>query len=72
RSPGAPPGGAGAPSGGIGPIVAALQRFLRGEAKEVEITARPPQPVAFGELPAALLGGAPAAQRVLGLGAAAR
>ena len=54
------------------PIVAALQRFLRGEAKEVEITARPPQPVALGELPAALMGGAAAVQRVLGLGAVAR
>ena len=58
--------------GGLAPVVAALQRFLRGEAKEVELTARPPRPVAFGELPAALLGGPAAAQRVLGLGAVAR
>ncbi|WP_431268785.1 hypothetical protein [Dankookia sp. P2] len=58
--------------GGIGPILVALQRFLRGEAKEVEVTARPPQPVALGELPAALMGGAAAVQRVLGLGAVAR
>ncbi|MFC7473955.1 hypothetical protein ACFQS7_06300 [Dankookia sp. GCM10030260] len=58
--------------GGLGPVVAALQRFLRGEAKEVELTARPAQPVALGDLPAALLGGPAAAQRVLGLGAVAR
>jgi hypothetical protein len=72
RGPGAAPGGTTPSAGGIGPIVTALQRFLRGEAKEVEITARPAQPVALGELPAALIGGAAAAQRVLGLGAVAR
>lgn len=59
-------------AGGIGPIVTALQRFLRGEAKEVEITARPPQPVPLGDLPVALMGGAAAVQRTLGLGAVAR
>jgi hypothetical protein len=65
-------GPAGRTPASIGPIVTALQRFLRGEAKEVEITARPPQPVALGELPVALMGGAAAVQRVLGLGAVAR
>lgn len=54
------------------PALAAVQRFLRGEARELELTARPPQPVALGEVPAVLLGGATAAQRALGLGATAR
>jgi hypothetical protein len=58
--------------GALGPVVAALQRFLRGEAKEVEITAKPPKPVPFGDVPAAMLGGPAEAQRLLGLGAVAK
>ncbi|MDO9713538.1 hypothetical protein [Paracraurococcus lichenis] len=54
------------------PVAAALQRFLRGEAKEVEISARPPQPLPLGQVPAAFLGGPAEMQRVLGLGAVAR
>ena len=57
---------------GMAPVAAALQRFLRGEAKEVEITAAPPQPLPLGQLPLALLGGMAALQRQLGLTAAAR
>jgi hypothetical protein len=53
-------------------IRTAVQRFLRGEAKEVEISARPPQPLAFSAIQGAA-GGSPAeVQRMLGLSATAR
>ncbi|MFZ4410967.1 MAG: hypothetical protein ACOYOH_26730, partial [Paracraurococcus sp.] len=54
------------------PLAAALPRFLRGEAREVEITAAPPQPLPLGQLPLALMGGTAALQRMLGLGAVAK
>jgi hypothetical protein len=55
---------------GVDAVRQAVGRFLRGEAREVEITMRPPEPLAFSEFgagppDAALLGR-------LGLGAAAR
>lgn len=50
----------------------AVLRFIRGEARELEITARPPQPLSFGELAAAPPQDAAAAQRMLGLTATAR
>jgi hypothetical protein len=55
----------------VAPIRTAVQRFLRGEAREIEITARPPRPVALSDL-AGAVGGAGEAQRLLGLSAVAR
>ncbi|MCB4821501.1 hypothetical protein [Roseicella aerolata] len=68
------PGGGSArgPAGALAPVLGAVQRFLRGEAREVEITARPPRPVPLGDVPAALMGGPAETQRVLGLGGTAR
>jgi hypothetical protein len=71
-APRAPRSGQAAETGGLGPIVATLQRFLRGEAKEVEIIVAPPQPLPLGQLPLALLAGPAALQRQLGLSAAAK
>jgi hypothetical protein len=53
-------------------IRAAVQRFLRGEAREIEIAARPPEPVALGDMAAAGAGGPAGAVRMLGLTATAR
>ncbi len=64
--PGRDPGAA-----AIAPIRAAIQRFLRGEAREIEITARPPEPVPLLDM-TGLLGGPVEAQRLLGLSATAR
>lgn len=50
----------------------AVLRFIRGEAKEVEITARPPQPLPFADLAAMPPHDAAAAQQMLGLSATAR
>ena len=65
-------GGSGAAGrSGLAPVRDAIIRFIRGQAREVEITARPPRPLAFSDLAAA--GPDPeAAQRLLGLGATAR
>jgi hypothetical protein len=65
---------AGAMGGGgaVTPVLAAVQRLLRGQATEVTITAAPPKPVPFSELPPLALGGPPAMQRVLGITATAR
>jgi hypothetical protein len=65
-APGAKGGG-----GGLDPVREALLRFIRGQAREVEITARPPQPLPFAEL-AATPPDPAAAQRMLGLSATAR
>lgn len=63
--------GGAAGKAGLEPVREAITRFIRGEAREVEITARPPQPLALSDLAAA--GPEPAAvQRLLGLGAMAR
>lgn len=55
---------------GVDAVGNALGRFLRGEAKEVEITLRPPAPLGFGEFGA----GPPDAALLarMGLGASAR
>jgi hypothetical protein len=53
-------------------IRAAVQRFLRGEAREIEIAARPPEPVALQDMAAAGAGGPVGAVRMLGLTATAR
>ncbi len=57
---------------GAGPVLAAVQRLLRGEAAQLDVIARPPVPVPVTELPAAIAGGAPALQRRLGVSATAR
>jgi len=50
----------------------AMLRFIRGEAKELEIAARPPQPLPLAELAGTPPQDATAAQRMLGLSATAR
>lgn len=59
-----------------GPAVAALrepiERFVRGQAQELEITARPPQPVPLSALSAQPPRNAEEAQRRYGLSASAR
>lgn len=72
--PGRGPGGGTARApGALAPVTAALQRFLRAEAREVEITISPPRPLPLGELPPMLMGRSPGeVQQVLGLGATAR
>ena len=64
--------GAMAGGGAVAPVLAAVQRLLRGQATEVTITAVPPKPVPVSELPPLALGGPPAMQRALGITAAAR
>ncbi|MES2712913.1 MAG: hypothetical protein V4653_15130 [Pseudomonadota bacterium] len=49
-----------------------LERFLRGQATELELTARPPQPIAFGALGTTPPRDAADAQRRFGLTATAR
>ncbi len=64
------PGGKGGGSGGgtaTAEIGAAVQRFLRGQAREIEITARPPQPVPFEQLQSVAPAGPDALQQALGL-----
>ena len=58
--------------GAVAAILGPVQRLLRGQAQEVTLTARPPQPVPVSELPTAAMGGPEAAQRLLGLTATAR
>jgi hypothetical protein len=79
RPPGAGGGGrGGAPGnkGGTGGAASgaatveignAVQRFLRGQAREIEIAARPPQPVPFDQLQSVAPGGPDALQQALGL-----
>jgi hypothetical protein len=55
---------------GVDAVRAAVGRFLRGQAREVEITARPPAPVALSEFGAGPPD--PALLERLGLGASAR
>jgi hypothetical protein len=57
---------------GAGPVLAAVQRLLRGDAAQLDVIARPPEPVPVTELPAAMAGGAAALQRRLGVSAIAR
>lgn len=59
-------------AGALAPLRAAVERFLRGEAREVEITARPPAPLPLSALADGAMGGPAELQRMLGLGAAAR
>lgn len=58
--------------GGGGPVLAAVQRLLRGDAAQLDVIARPPEPVPVTELPDAMFGGATALQRRLGVSATAR
>ena len=52
--------------GAVAAILGPVQRLLRGQAQEVTLNARPPQPVPVSELPTAAMGGPEAAQRLLG------
>ncbi len=66
---------AGAMQGGTGavaPVLAAVQRLLRGQAQEVTITMQPPRPVPVSELSGAAAGGPAEVQRMLGITATAR
>lgn len=54
------------------PIADAAQRFIRGQASEIEIALRPAQPIAFDAFAVAGAGGPAAAQRAFGLSATAR
>jgi hypothetical protein len=56
----------------LDPIRDAVQRFIRGQAREVEISLRPPQPIAFSTLQSAPPKSPVEAQRMLGLSATAR
>jgi len=58
--------------GGLEGLRDAVLRFIRGQARELEITARPPQPLSFSDLAAAPPEDATAAQRMLGLSVTAR
>ncbi|MBX9698892.1 MAG: hypothetical protein K2X74_05620, partial [Acetobacteraceae bacterium] len=58
------PAAGGAASAEIGN---AVQRFLRGQAREIEIAARPARPVPFTELQGVAAGGPDALQQALGL-----
>jgi hypothetical protein len=62
-------GGGGPKDGGAATteIGAAIQRFLRGEATEIEVAARPAKPVPFAELQALVPGGPDAVQQALGI-----
>jgi hypothetical protein len=71
-----PPGGGGAPgtkggsaTGGAATVEIgnAVQRFLRGQAREIEISARPPRPLPFEQLQGVAPGGPDALQQALGL-----
>jgi hypothetical protein len=64
-------GGGGRDAAAVAPIRAAVQRFLRGEAREVEVTAKPPEPVPLLGL-GGIAAGPAEAQRMLGLSATAR
>lgn len=64
--------GSPADAAALAPIGDAVQRFIRGEATEIEISLRPPQPVPFNAFSAAGGGGPAAAQRALGITATAR
>ncbi len=66
---------AGAMQGGTGavaPVLAAVQRLLRGQAQEVTIAMQPPKPVPINELSGAAMGGPAEVQRMLGITATAR
>lgn len=73
EAPGAAPRGGGKGGGSAGgggasaEIGAAIQRFLRGQAREIEFSARPARPVPLTELQQAAPGGPDAVQRALGL-----
>jgi len=58
--------------GGLDQIRDAVQRFIRGQAREIEITARPPQPIPFAQFQGAAPGGPAEIQQMLGLTASAR
>ncbi|MBL6458800.1 hypothetical protein JMJ55_26060 [Belnapia sp. T6] len=66
---------AGAMGGGVGavaPVLAAVQRLLRGQAQEVTITVKPPKPIPVNDLAGAAMGGPEEVQRALGITATAR
>jgi hypothetical protein len=66
---------AGAMQGGTGavaPVLAAVQRLLRGQAQEVTVNMQPPKPVPVSELSGAAAGGPAEVQRTLGITATAR
>jgi len=55
-----------------GPLLPAVQRFLRGEATTLEVVLKPSQPVGFAQVERAMKQGPAAAQRLLGVTATAR
>ncbi|MBW8271133.1 hypothetical protein [Caldovatus aquaticus] len=66
-------GALGAPGkGALDAIRDAVQRFLRGQAREIEITAAPPEPIPFARFQGAAPGGPAEIQQMLGLSATAR
>ncbi len=56
----------------LDPIRDAVQRFIRGQARTVEIRADPPQPIALGQMQAGPPASPVEAQRVFGITAQAR
>lgn len=58
--------------GALDPIRDAVQRFIRGQARTIEITARPPQPIPFDRFQGGPPGGPAEIQQMLGLSATAR
>ena len=55
---------------GLEPVRDAITRYIRGQATQVEIVSRPPQPVALGTL--ATIANPAQAQQMLGITATAR
>jgi hypothetical protein len=66
------PGGKGGSGTATAEIGAAVQRFLRGQAREIEITARPPQPLPLEALQSVAPAGLDALQQTLGLAVTTR
>ena len=59
-------------TGAVAPVLAAVQRLLRGQAQEVTINMQPPKPVPVSELSGAAAGGPAEVQRMLGITATSR
>ncbi|MBY0330225.1 MAG: hypothetical protein K2X49_06095, partial [Acetobacteraceae bacterium] len=70
-APGGAPGGKGGGPAASGSTTVeignAVQRFLRGQAREIEIAAQPARPVPFSDLQGMAAGGPDALQQALGL-----
>ncbi|GGG51875.1 hypothetical protein GCM10010964_43820 [Caldovatus sediminis] len=57
---------------GLDGLREAVQRFIRGQAREIEVTARPPQPLSIEQFQGPPPGGPAEIQQLLGLAATAR